>query len=163
MAMEVVDLNGGESITTGPITHRILEDGSHTRHRIGVVEVRIAPRTGGVPLHIHREHDETFFVVSGSPTFTGQDDTITAHPGTLVTAPAGTPHGFANPREQPAVILATVTPDFYIDFFRELANVRSGPSELDPEEIAEIMTRYATEVVRPASTEPELRRRDDGT
>ena len=73
MAMEGVDLNGGESITTGPITHRILEDGSHTGHRIGVVEVTIAPRTGGVPPHIHREHDETFFIVSGSRTFTGQD------------------------------------------------------------------------------------------
>ena len=54
------------------------------------------------------------------------------------------------------MILATVTRDFYIDFFRELANVRSGPSGLDREGIAEIMARYATEVVRPASTEPEL-------
>ena len=148
--MEVVDMTGGETIVTGPITHRILEDGSHTAHRIGVVEVRIAPRTGGAPVHIHREHDETFFIVSGTPTFSGEDDTITAHPGTLVTAPAGTAHGFANPGGQPAVILATVTPDFYIDFFRELANLRPGPSGLDPEEVAEIMARYATEVVRPA-------------
>src|SRR5215469_13034615 len=110
--MEVVDMTGGETIVTGPITHRILEAGSHT--------------------------------------FSGEDDTITAHPGTLVTAPAGTAHGFANPGGQPAVILATVTPDFYIDFFRELANLRPGPSGLDPEEVAEIMARYATEVVRPA-------------
>ena len=149
MVMEVVDMNGGEMIATGPITHRILEDGSHTGHRIGVVEVRIAARSGGAPLHIHREHDETFFIVSGTPTFTGEEDTITAHPGTLVTAPAGTAHGFANPGEQPAVILATVTPDFYIDFFRELANLRPGPGGFDLEEVAEIMARYATEVVRP--------------
>jgi mannose-6-phosphate isomerase-like protein (cupin superfamily) len=107
--MEVVDLNGGETIATGPITHRILEDGTHTGHRIGLLEVRIAPGTGGAPVHIHHEHDETFFVVSGTPSFTGGDETITAQPGTLVTAAAGTPHGFANPGEETAVILATVT------------------------------------------------------
>jgi mannose-6-phosphate isomerase-like protein (cupin superfamily) len=149
--MEVVDLNGGETIATGPITHRILEDGTHTGHRIGLLEVRIAPGTGGAPVHIHHEHDETFFVVSGTPSFTGGGGTITAQPGTLVTAAAGTPHGFANPGEETAVILATVTPDFYIDFFRELANLRAGPTGFDPDEVGEIMTRYATEVVRPAS------------
>jgi len=148
MAIEVVDPYGGETVPAGPIGHRILEDGSHTRHRIGVVEVTLAPRTTGPPEHVHRQHDETFFVVSGSPTFTSGGATITAQPGTLVTAPQGTPHTFANPGEQPVVIVATVTPDVYIDFFRELANLRPGPSGLDPEEIAQVMARYATELVR---------------
>lgn len=148
MAIEVVDRYGGETVPTSPIGHRILEDGSHTKHRIGVVEVTLAARTAGPPEHVHRQHDETFFVVSGTPTFTSGDATITAQPGTLVTAPQGTPHTFANPSEQPVVILATVTPDVYIDFFRELANLRPGPGGLDPEEIAELMARYATEVVR---------------
>jgi mannose-6-phosphate isomerase-like protein (cupin superfamily) len=150
MAIEVVDWAGGETISAGPHVVRILENGSHTGHRIGLVELTMPPRTGGPPEHIHRQHDETFFVISGSPTFTSGADTITAQPGTLVTAPQGTPHGFANPGEQPAVILGTVTPDLYIDYFRELANLRSRPTGLDPEEVAEVMARYATEVVRPA-------------
>src|SRR5215813_3470688 len=143
MAIEVVDRSGGETVSDGPMTLRILEDGSHTGHRIGVVEGTLAPRTTGPPEHVHRQHDETFFVVSGSPTFTSGGATITAQPGTLVTAPQGTPHTFANPGDQPVVIVATVTPDVYIDFFRELANLRPGPSGLDPEEIAEVMARYA--------------------
>jgi mannose-6-phosphate isomerase-like protein (cupin superfamily) len=151
MAIEIVDRNGGETVSAGPITHRILEDGSHTGHRIGLVEVTLPPRTGGPPEHIHHQHDETFFVVSGSPTFTSGGHTITAQPGTLVTAPPGTRHSFANPGEQPAVILATITPDLYIEFFRELDNLQPGPNGLDPEDVAAVMARYATEVVRPTT------------
>src|SRR5262249_45342617 len=89
MAIEVVDRSGGERLSDGPVTLRILEDGSHTGHRIGVVEGTLPPRTGGPPEHVHRQHDETFFVVSGSPTFTSGGNTITAQPRTLVAVPAG--------------------------------------------------------------------------
>jgi mannose-6-phosphate isomerase-like protein (cupin superfamily) len=155
VSIEVVDANAGQTISAGPMTLRILEDGSHTAHRLGVVEVKIPPHIGGPPQHVHRNHDETFFVVSGSPTFTCGSETITVQPGTLVTAPPGTPHTFANPGDQPVVMLCTVTPDLYIDYFRELANLRPGPNGLDPSEVAEVMLRYATEVVRP-STQPTL-------
>jgi|SRR5215813_2368841 len=147
MAIEVVDRSGGERLSDGPVTLRILEDGSHTGHRIGVVEGTLPPRTGGPPEHVHRQHDETFFVVSGSPTFTSGGNTITAQPRTLVAVPAGTPHTFANPGEQPAVILATFTPALFVGYFREIANLRPGPTGLDLDEVAEAMARYATEVV----------------
>ena len=47
-------------------------------------------------------------------------------PGTLVVVPPGAPHTFANPGDEPAVLLTTFTPDHYIQYFRELrdANVR---------------------------------------
>jgi mannose-6-phosphate isomerase-like protein (cupin superfamily) len=69
--------------------------------------------------HIHHEHEETFYVVSGTPMFTCGTDTITAELGTLVTAPIGTPHTFTNPGDVPAIMLCTLTPDLYIDYFRE--------------------------------------------
>ena len=131
------------------MTIRILEDGSHTDHRLGIVEVKMPPRVGGPPQHIHRKHDETFFVISGTPTFTCGGETITVQPGTLVTAPPGTPHSFANPGEQPVVMLCTVTPDLYIDYFRALGSLHAGPNGLDPKEVGEVMARYATEFVRP--------------
>lgn len=149
MSIEIVDRHEGEVIQAGPMTMRILEDGSHTDHRLGLVEVTIPPGIDGPPQHIHRQHDETFFVISGTPTFTCGTATITAQPGMLVTAPPGTPHTFANPSEQPVVMLCTVTPDLYINYFRELASLRSGPRGLDPDEVAGVMARYATEVVRP--------------
>ena len=62
--------------------------------------------------------------------------------------PPGTPHGFDHPGEQPALILATLTPDLYIEYFHDLAGV--GPSKLDPEQVREVRARYATEVAPPA-------------
>ena len=149
MTIDVIDRTQGELIQAGPMALRILEDGRHTDHRLGLVEITIPPRIDGPPQHIHRKHDETFFVISGTPTFTCGTETITAQPGTLVTAPPGTPHTFANRGEQPVVMLCTVTPDLYIDYFRDLASLRAGPNGLDPKEVAEVMARYATEVVRP--------------
>src|SRR5262249_45342618 len=58
-----------------------------------------------------------------------------------------TPHTFANPGEQPAVILATFTPALFVGYFREIASLRPGPTGLDLDEVAEAMARYATEVV----------------
>jgi mannose-6-phosphate isomerase-like protein (cupin superfamily) len=149
VSIEVVDRTQGEVIQAGPMRLRILEDGRHTGHRLGLVEVSIPPSIGGPPQHIHRQHDETFFVISGTPTFTCGGQTITAKPGTLVTVPPGTPHTFANPGEQPVIMLCTVTPDLYVNYFRDLASLTPGPNGLDPKEVGEVMARYATEVVRP--------------
>ena len=86
----------------------------------------------GPPQHVHRRHDETFYVLSGAPTFTSGGDTIEAKPGMLVTAPPGTPHTFANHGDETAVMLATITPDLYIGYFRELAAQPSRPGWLLP-------------------------------
>jgi quercetin dioxygenase-like cupin family protein len=150
MTGSVVTAEQGDSFTMGPLRVRVLEDGSGTGSRLGVVEVTIAAGASGPPQHIHRKHDETFFVVSGVVRFTSGPDDIDVHPGGLLTAPIGVPHTFGNPDgDQPAVMVCTVTPDLYVDYFRELgAAARSGP--LEPAVILEIMSRYATEPYRPA-------------
>jgi mannose-6-phosphate isomerase-like protein (cupin superfamily) len=153
MRVEVVERGAAETISAGPVTIRILEDGTHTHHRLGLVELTIPPGTEGPPQHIHYEHDETFFVISGTPTFACGDQTIPARPGTLVTAMPGTPHTFANPGEQAVVMLCTVTPDRYIGFFRELAALRPGPNGLEPHAVAQVMAHYATEVPRPTASD----------
>ena len=146
MTLEIVDLTDGENISVGPLTIRILEDGSHTGHRLGLVEVTLPPATTGPPQHIHREHDETFYVVAGTPTFICGEERVEGHPGMLLTAPIGTAHTFANFADSVAVMLCTVTPDRYVDYFRELAGLPPGPP--DPEKMGAIMARYATEVVK---------------
>jgi quercetin dioxygenase-like cupin family protein len=150
MTVSVVTAEQGDSFTMGPLRVRILEDGSGTDSRLGVVEVTIAAGASGPPQHFHREHDETFFVVSGVVRFTSGADDIDVLPGGLLTAPIGVPHTFGNPDgDQPAVMVCTVTPDLYVNYFRELgAAARSGP--LEPTAILEIMSRYATEPYRPA-------------
>jgi mannose-6-phosphate isomerase-like protein (cupin superfamily) len=143
VAISVIDLADGEVLGAGPMTIRVLEDGTHTNHRLGIIEITIPPRVDGPPQHVHSDHDETFYVVSGAPTFTSGPDIIHTKPGMLVTAPPGTPHTFANPGDDPAVMLCTLTPDLYIGYFRELAAQPPGP--LDHAIVAGIMSRYSTQ------------------
>jgi mannose-6-phosphate isomerase-like protein (cupin superfamily) len=150
MSITIVSAGEGELVSAGLLRIRILEDGGHTHHRLGMVEVTIPPHVDGPLQHIHHKHEETFYVVSGTPTFTCGTDTITAELGTLVIVPIGTPHTFGNPGDVPAIMVCTVTPDLYIDYFRELGTLPMGPTGLDPRAVAEVMSRYATEVVKPA-------------
>jgi len=126
---------------------RVLEDGGRTAGRLGLIEVTLPPHGAGPPQHLHREHDETFYVLSGNPTFVSGRQELRAGPGTLVTASTGTPHTFANPGPEPALMLCTVTPEHYIGYFRELEALglsRSGG--FDPAVVAGVMARYATEL-----------------
>jgi len=146
MTISVVDLATAETIR-GPMMVRVLEDGTNTDHRLGLVQVSIPPGMAGPPQHVHHRHDETFYVVSGNPRFVSAGKQVDARPGTLVTVPPGTPHTFSNPGEEPVEMLCTVTPDLYIGYFRELAQLPPGPP--DPAAVGVIMSRYFTEVVRP--------------
>jgi mannose-6-phosphate isomerase-like protein (cupin superfamily) len=133
-----------------PLTIRIMEDGSHTGHRAGLIRGSLPPGGGGPPQHIHREHDEMFFVVSGTVRFISGDEHIDAAAGELVTAPIGTPHTFANPDpSQPATMLCTVTPDRYVNYFRELGDLASRSTGANPSAILEVMSHYATELYQP--------------
>jgi mannose-6-phosphate isomerase-like protein (cupin superfamily) len=147
--VHVVAPTEGEVIDLGPIRLRIIEDGTHTDHRVAVVEGTLSPGSSGPPQHIHREHDETFHVVSGTVRFTCGDKQVDAGPGTTVTAPIGVPHTFANPGDVPAVFIGTLTPDLYVQYFRDLREIPWGPSGPDPVAVGEVMARYATEVVPP--------------
>jgi quercetin dioxygenase-like cupin family protein len=143
----MVSPDGGEQVGRGPLGMRILEDGSNTGQRLGVVEVRLAPGVVGPPQHVHREHDETFYVVSGAVRFFSGDQQTELGPGGLVTAPIGAPHSFGNPDPATeALLLCTVTPHEYIDYFRELRGVRADANGLDRDALAELMSRYATEL-----------------
>ncbi|WP_223771045.1 cupin domain-containing protein [Streptomyces huiliensis] len=66
-------------------------DGSRTGKRLGIAELWLAPGFSGPPQHLHRKHEETFFVLSGTVDFTSGHDTHRVGPGQLVTAPIGTP------------------------------------------------------------------------
>jgi oxalate decarboxylase/phosphoglucose isomerase-like protein (cupin superfamily) len=58
--------------------------------------------------------------------------------------PPGAPHTFANPGDQPAVLLNSFTPDLYVQYFRDLRDIIAGGQELTPETTIEAMSRYAT-------------------
>jgi len=143
--VSIVGPDQGETIFLGPAMQmRILEDGGTTEHRLGLAEGRLAPHTAGPPQHRHAQHEEAFYVVSGTVRFTIGDQDHDASPGTLVMVPTGAPHTFANPGDEPAVVLTAFTPDRYLQYFRDLRDLAAaGPPESS--DIDALMTRYATE------------------
>ena len=137
--------NGGDVIRLGPATVRIIEDGSTTSHRLGIGEITVAPRSSGPPQHRHARHDEGFYVVSGTARFTIGTDTYDAPPGGIIASVPGAPHTFANPGDEPLVMVNTFTPDLYVQYFRDLREIAAGEAPT-PQATARVMSRYATEV-----------------
>ena len=82
--------------------------------------------------------------MSGTARFTVGTTDYEAPPGTLVMVPPGAPHTFANPGDEPVVLLNTFTPDRYVQYFRDLRDTLARDGELTPEATIEVMSRYAT-------------------
>lgn len=144
-AVSVVGPGDGETIVLGTTRMRVLEDGSTTGHRLGIAESVLAPHTPGPPQHRHAQHDEGFYVLSGTVRFTVGDEGYDATAGTLVVVPPKAPHTFANLTDQPAVMLSMFTPDLYVRYFRDLRDMTAGGQELTPQANLRVMSRYATE------------------
>jgi mannose-6-phosphate isomerase-like protein (cupin superfamily) len=142
--LSVVRPDAGEVIKLGPARIRLLEDGTTTAHRLGIAEITLAPHSDGPPEHRHAEHDEGFYVVAGTARFTVGRVDHDAPAGTLVMVPPGVPHTFANPGEQPLVIINTFTPDLYVHYFRDLRDMVAGGQKLTAQATVEVMSRYAT-------------------
>jgi pimeloyl-ACP methyl ester carboxylesterase/quercetin dioxygenase-like cupin family protein len=143
-AVSVIGPDGGEVVLSGPIRMRLLEDGRNTGHRLGAGEITIAPHTDGPPQHRHARHDEGFYVVAGTARFTVGDTSHDAPAGTFVMIPPGAPHTFANPGDTPAVLLNTFTPDLYVQYFRDLADLAASGQSPAPSAIVDVMAHYAT-------------------
>jgi mannose-6-phosphate isomerase-like protein (cupin superfamily) len=136
--------DGGELVQVGPDRMRILEDGSTTGHRLAIAETTLAQHSVGPVQHRHTQHDEGFYVVSGTARFTVGGTGYDAPPGTLVMVPPGAPHTFANLGDQPLVMLNTFTPARYVQFFRDLRDVIESGQPLTAEVRARLNRSYAT-------------------
>src|ERR1700733_2918354 len=150
----IVGPQGGEVVLPGPVQVRLVEDGSGTAHRLGVAVLTVPPHTDGPPAHWHQKHDETFYVSAGTARFTVGDTQREAPAGTFVSVPIGAEHTFANPGDEPVVMLNTFTPDFYVDYLRDLRELEAS-GEMTSEAILGVMARYATYPAgTPAPDEP---------
>jgi mannose-6-phosphate isomerase-like protein (cupin superfamily) len=148
MPIHVVGPTDGEQSGGGAIRCRIIEDGSHTEHRLGLIEAIVPPGPVGPPQHVHRAHDEIFIVTRGRLRFTSGTDSVDVEAGSCVTVPPGTPHTFSNPFDEPAAFIGTLTPDLYIEYFRDLSALPlDDQGRLDPADIGRTMANYDTEVV----------------
>ena len=143
--IRLVKNGSGEVIRVGSTTIRIVEDGSLTDNRLGAAVITVAPRTGPVPPHLHRMHDETFLVTEGTIRFTVDDIDYDAEAGDLVVVPTGAAHTFSNPFDQPATFFNTFTPAYYVNYFRDLGKAATNGRQPTEDDIVTARNHYATE------------------
>jgi quercetin dioxygenase-like cupin family protein len=111
---------------------------------IAVLEGTFQPKTGA-PMHLHRQHEETFYVLEGEFAFQLGTQTVKATAGTFVFVPRDVPHAFENIGNQPGRVLGIMTPGGYEKFFEELAQLPPGPP--DRAKFQAIFEKYDQETV----------------
>lgn len=81
----------------------------------------IPPGSPGPRPHIHRHHEEAFYVLEGELTVRVGPRTITAPAGSFVVVPRGVVHQPSNPGTEPARVLLVFSPAGMDRFFEEAA------------------------------------------
>ncbi len=74
--------------------------------------------------HIHRDHEEAFYVLEGELTMRVGPRTITAPAGSFVVVPRGVVHQPSNPGTEPTRVLLIFSPAGMDRFFEEAAEER---------------------------------------
>jgi mannose-6-phosphate isomerase-like protein (cupin superfamily) len=90
------------------------------RHTAGAFELLEYRGPIQPPPHVHREHDEAFFILEGEFMFTLERDEFDVRDGDLVRIPRGTRHGFSAASGARALLLTV--PAGLEGFFRELTD-----------------------------------------
>jgi mannose-6-phosphate isomerase-like protein (cupin superfamily) len=147
MSITILKPGAGRIISLGPIQMVVQEDGTYTRGTLGVAEFFVPPQAPTPPPHIHRAHEEIFYVLEGTLEFLAETEIVRANAGTVVTVPIGMLHTFSNPTDRPARFLNTFTPPRYIHYFEEMSTLLQTGLPPGSPEYAALMARYDTEVV----------------
>jgi len=109
-----------------------------------VAEFTADPGFPGPRPHLHRVHEELFYVLDGVFDFFLDDQTVRLGAGALVTVPPGVLHDFRNPGERPARWLGIIAPGGLERYFSEVHDL-SVAGELTDARRRELRLRYDTE------------------
>jgi mannose-6-phosphate isomerase-like protein (cupin superfamily) len=103
----------------------------------------------GPPLHVHRDQDDSFFVLEGILTVQVGHEVVDLEPGDFASAPPGVPHTFDNVQadRSPVLTVNLMTPGGLHDFFVERA--RLGPDQTDASVLEQLTERYGLSTVGP--------------
>ena len=137
---------------------RVHVDGDESGGAFDLVEIQ--GRRGDMPpLHVHTQHDETFYVVEGRLSLHLPGASVELGAGESFFAPRGVPHVYRVESEQ-ARWLGVGNPSGFADFVREASDPHEGagfPSldrEHDVARLAEAAGRYGLELLGPPGTMP---------
>ncbi len=137
----------GRVVQVGPLKLIWKEEGDATAGRLAVAELELAPGFSP-PAHLHREHDEGFYVLEGQVRLTCGDEQFLAGPGDWLMVPVDVPHTFTNPGSTPARLLCTFSPNKYVEYFDRLEAAGREHGGPPPRGVfAALMADYATEMI----------------
>jgi quercetin dioxygenase-like cupin family protein len=100
----------------------------------------------GPPLHVHRDQDDTLYVLDGVLTVQVRDELFELGPGDFATVPPGIPHTFDNVHkdQKPVKVCNVMTPGGLDAQFRDMAALAG-----DAAKVAELREKYGTSLVGP--------------
>lgn len=116
----------------------------------GVLSVFITedPKLAGPPMHLHRNEDESIFVLEGDYRIQVGDTLRDASPGDFAYFPRGVAHTYARVSDGPGRLLILTNPGGYEAFFRDVdALCRSGAPDIAAVEAA--AAKHGVEFVGP--------------
>ena len=124
--------------------------GEQTGGSIGFLEATSSPGYGP-PRHIHRSHDELFYVLEGEFLFLVGERQFDAPPGSFVFVPRGTVHAVKVVGTEPGKVLIAYVPGGLERSFEEFARLRTeqrGDADRG-RTVEEINEKYDSEFVGP--------------
>ncbi len=136
----------GEPIVIAGVEHLFKLTATQTEGRFGLEEFTIAPATLGARPHIHRAHDEYFYVLDGELTVATEDGEVVLGTGDLAAALRGSVHGFRNASTGTvARALCMYTPPGYEQYFRDVHAVVAAGTDLTVDLLADLRSNYQTD------------------
>jgi quercetin dioxygenase-like cupin family protein len=100
------------------------------RPELSLLEITFDPGSGVDP-HFHKGHSDSFYVLEGELELHLGDEVVHATPGTYVLAPPNVVHHFQNTGDVPAKVLNLHTPGGFVQYRRELRELRARGIEPD--------------------------------
>ncbi|MGH3770131.1 MAG: dimethylsulfonioproprionate lyase family protein [Pseudonocardiaceae bacterium] len=117
--------------------------GAQTAGALAVTEATFAPGAGA-PHHLHRAHEECFYVLSGRFRFRAGEASISADTGSFFYVPRNVAHSFENIGETPGRLLGIITPAGYEQYFIEMNDLPPGSPDVGT--LTAIFSKYDHEL-----------------
>ncbi|MGH2561328.1 MAG: cupin domain-containing protein [Thermomicrobiales bacterium] len=114
----------------------------------GVIEF-ILPAGWGTPYHVHRNEDETFYVIDGEIRVFSGDQSWVAGPGGIAFLPCNIPHGFRVEGSAPVRALHLATSIGFEGFVTDLSEPAPPAGPPDFPKLALVAARYGIEILGP--------------
>lgn len=115
----------------------------------------IQPPGVATPLHRHEREAEVFYILDGLVDYEAGGELYRLEAGSVMYLPRSVPHRFRVRGDEPARILAIISPGGLFDLYRRVgltATTRTIPADPDPDEFArwgDIAPTFGLEVLGP--------------